>query len=127
MRIELKTSSAKAKGRQLQQWVAAKIGEMLDLPVGKDEMIASREMAQAGTDVRLIGEAKERFPFAVECKRQESWSIPSWIRQAQSNMSAGMDWLLVCRKSREKAIVVMDAEAFFKIYTELVDYRENKK
>ena len=76
----IKISSAKAKGRNLQKWVCGKISKLLNIPWGKDELIASREMGQSGTDVRLIGEALEKFPYSVECKWQETWSIPAWVK-----------------------------------------------
>lgn len=82
-------------------------------------MIASREMGQPGTDVRLIGEAKERFPFSVECKNQEVWSVPAWIEQAKSNQAPGTDWLLVLKKNRIPPVVIMDAERFFTLLKRL--------
>jgi len=108
-------SSAKAKGRFLQQWACRKISGLLDIPWGKDELIASREAAQSGTDVRLIGEAQERFPFSVECKWQETWNLPAWIRQAKDNQKEGTNWLIICKKSRQDPVVVMDADLFFDI------------
>jgi len=109
----IKISSAKAKGRNLQKWVCEKISELLGIPWGKDELIASREMGQSGTDVRLIGEAQKRFPYSVECKSQETWSIPAWIKQAEANRVDGTDWLLVVKRNHIKPVVVMDAEHFF--------------
>lgn len=105
--------SAKAKGRNLQNWVAQKISEILNLPWGKDEMIASREASQSGTDIRLVGEAKERFPFSVECKWQEAWHIHSWIKQAQDNQEEGTDWLVIAKRNRMNPVVIMDADRFF--------------
>jgi len=113
----MKTSSAKAKGRALQNWTCEKISELLGIKWGADEKIAPREMGQNGTDVRLVGEALEQFPFSVECKNQESWAFPSWIKQAKDNQKEGTDWLLVVKKNRTKPIVVMDAEVFFKLLT----------
>ncbi len=110
---KITTASAKGKGRSLQNWACQKISELLGLPWGKDELIASREASQSGTDVRLVGEAKERFPFSVECKWQEAWTLPAWIEQAQDNQNPGTDWLLIVKKNRTKPVVVMDAEAFF--------------
>lgn len=110
---KMKTASAKAKGRNLQNWVCQKISDLTGFAWGKDELIASREMGQTGTDVRLVGEAQERFPFSVECKNQETWSIPAWIKQAKENQKEGTDWLLVCKRNRMAPIVVMDAEQFF--------------
>ena len=111
----ISTSSAKAKGRNLQQWACEQISRLLDLPWGKDELIASREASQTGTDVRLIGEAKKRFPFSVECKYQESWALPAWIKQAKSNQGEGTDWLLIIKKNHTTPVVVMDAERFFEL------------
>ena len=121
MKRKISISSAKAKGRNLQQWVCKKISELLDIPWGKDELIASREMGQPGTDVRLVGEAQERFPFSVECKWQESWSVLAWIKQAQENQKAGTDWLLIMKKNRIKPVVVMDAERFFELLRRIQD------
>lgn len=111
----IKTSSAKAKGRNLQKWTCQKISELLGIPWGKDELIASREMGQSGTDVRLVEEAQERFPFSVECKYQETWSVPSWIKQAKENQKEGTDWLLIMKKNHKEPVVVMDGERFFEI------------
>jgi len=108
-------SSKKGKGRILQQWVAKKISWLIDLPWGSDEQIASREMGLSGVDIRLVGEAKELFPWSVECKRQESWSVHGWIEQAKKNQMPGTDWLLVARRSHKDAVVILDADVFFDI------------
>lgn len=120
--MAIKPSSAKAKGRALQQWTCQKISDLLGVPWGSDETIASREASQSGTDVRLVGEAKQRFPFSVECKAQESWAIHSWIEQAQQNREPGTDWLVVAKRSRKPPVVVMDAERFFDMLTRLGGY-----
>jgi len=114
--VPTKISSRKAKGRRFQQWICQKVSDLLGLPWGPDEQIASREMGQSGVDVRLIGEALNRFPFSVEAKAAERWDIPSWIEQAKSNQKKGTDWLLFVTKNRYKPIVIMDAEEFFKLY-----------
>lgn len=116
---KIKTSSAKAKGRNLQKWACEKISELLGIPWGKDELIASREMGQSGTDVRLIGEALERFPYSVECKWQESWSVPAWIKQAEANQLDGTDWLLIVKRNHIRPAVIMDAEHFFELFKKI--------
>ena len=115
MKKRITVQSAKAKGRKAQQWIMKKISDLTGLPCGKDELIASREMGQSGTDVRLIGEAQKLFPFSVEAKWQETWSIPSWIRQAKENQKEETDWLLLMKKNHHEYIVCLDAEVFFKI------------
>ena len=115
-------ASRKAKGRKLQQEIANRIGKLLQMKVGKDEMIASREMGQSGTDIRLIGKAKELFPYSIETKNQESWSIHSWIQQAKSNVEKETHWLLFCRRNRMEPVVIMDSETFFELYEVLLTY-----
>jgi len=109
----MKTRSAKAKGRRLQQWVMQQIAELLDMECGPDTCIASREMGQSGTDIRLIGEAAKLFPFSVECKNQENWSVHEWVKQAKDNETAGMPWLIVAKRNHGDPVVIMDAEVFF--------------
>lgn len=72
-------------------------------------------MGQKGVDVRLESQVRQSFPFSVECKWQESWSIHEWIKQAKENQAEGTDWLLICRRSRHQPIVVMDGDAFFRL------------
>ena len=115
MKKRITTASAKSKGRRLQQFMCEKISTLLNIPWGQDELIASREMGQSGTDVRLIGEAKVRFPWSVECKAQESWSVHAWVEQAIANQAKGTNWLLVCKRSHKKPVVILDADVFFEL------------
>jgi hypothetical protein len=108
-------ASAKGKGRRLQHWTAKKISELLNLPWGYDEVIAPREMGQSGTDIRLVADAKELFPWSIECKNSESWSVPAFIKQAKENQLPGTDWLVVMKKNQHEEIIVLDAEVFFDI------------
>lgn len=111
----IKTSSAKAKGRDLQKWVCEQISKLTGYPWGKDQPIESRPMGQSGVDVRLEQVVLKLFPFSVESKRWENWSVPSWIEQARENQLPNTDWLLVMRKSHRPPVVVMDGEAFFRL------------
>lgn len=115
---KISIQSAKAKGRELQKWVCQKISELTGEEWGSsgdDKPIESRPMGQSGTDIRMESHVREMFPYSVECKRQENWAIPAWVKQAKENEMEGTDWLLVCRRSRMEPIVVMDAEAFFEL------------
>ncbi len=109
-------ASRKAKARNLQNWMGKKVAEITGCPFGKDELVQGREMGQSGVDVKLYGIAKEKFPFSVECKNQETWSLPAWVKQAKENNIKGTDWLLAIKKNHHEEIVVMDAKAFFDIY-----------
>lgn len=110
----MKTSSAKAKGRRLQQWMMRRIADHLGMECGSDTCIASREMGQDGVDIRLIGRAARWFPFSVECKNCENWSVHEWIKQAKTNEKKGMPWLIVANRNRQESpVIMMDAETFF--------------
>lgn len=123
----ISVAARKAKGRKLQKEIAAYISELLDIPFGQDELISSREMGQSGTDVRLMGEAKTRFPYSIECKWQETWSLLEWIKQAKSNTPENSDWLLFCKKNNQDSIVVMDTKVFFKLYKQIIGDKNSDK
>lgn len=112
----ISVSSRKAKARELQKLVASRISEITGIPCGKDELIESREMGQSGTDIKLIGEAKIKFPFAVECKRQEKLNLHESVKQAKANQEKGTDWLVISKRNNEDTIVSMDLDAFFRLY-----------
>jgi hypothetical protein len=80
-------------------------------------------MGQSGCDVRLIGKALEYFPYSIECKNSEKFSISSWIKQAKENQKEGTDWLLVCKKNHMKPVVILDAEVFFDIIDKAIRYK----
>lgn len=113
--MAIKVASRKAKARACQNWTAEKISNLIKLPWGQDQPIEPRGMGQSGVDIRLDREAKKKFPWSVECKWQESWSVPAFIKQAKANLMDATNWLLVLRRSRSKYVVVLDAEVFFSL------------
>ena len=119
MTKRISVASAKQKGRLLQQMVCARISDLTGLPYGVDEVISSRPMGQAGTDVALIGDARKEFPFSVECKRVEKLSIPKWIKQAKENQMKDTAWLLVCKRSREEPIAIISLDQFFHLLEQI--------
>jgi hypothetical protein len=124
------TSSAKSKGRRLQYWTCQKISEITGFPwgtSGQDKPIESRPMGQHGADVRMEDAVRAVFPFSVECKNQESWSIFQWIEQAKENCLAGTDWLLVLKKNKIPPVVVLDAECFFKLVQKAIKREEKSE
>lgn len=123
-------SSAKAKGRNLQNWAAKKISEITGIPYGREDhaLIEPRQMGQSGVDVILRGEALKAFPFSIECKSTESWALPATIRQVKANQAKNTDWLIILKKKEfQKPIVVIDAEAFFLLYKKYLVMKNNLK
>ena len=72
----MKTQSAKAKGRKLQQWVRDQIIEQLEV---HPEDIESRSMGAGGEDLIMARAAREKFPFSIECKNVEKLNVLSLI------------------------------------------------
>ena len=68
----MKTQSAKAKGRKLQQWVRDQIIEQLEV---HPEDIESRSMGAGGEDLIMARAARQKFPFSVECKNVEKLNV----------------------------------------------------
>lgn len=115
----------KAKARRLQKKVAELISDLTGIPYGKDELIESREMGQSGVDVKLYGRARHLFPFAIECKNQENWSVGTFLKQTIDNWSSEYDfWLLIMAKNHFSPVVLVnmyhleeytEAEGYFNI------------
>src|SRR6056297_1287594 len=108
---KIKPRSAKNKGMRLQKWVAEQISILTGYEwgtSGQDKPIESRPMGQHGADIRMESQVLKKFPFSVECKSQSKWAIHQWIDQAKENQIDNTDWLLVCKKDRQKPVVIID-------------------
>jgi hypothetical protein len=64
----MKTSSAKAKGRKLQQWVVTKLIDILKLD---EEDLESRPMGSQGEDVILGKQSRDAFPTALNARTKK--------------------------------------------------------
>lgn len=108
--MPIKTSSAKAKGRNLQQWVVAHILQVF--PKLSPNDCKSTGMGQSGMDVQLSEAARAKFPYAVECKSNKANSIYKLYDQAVSNKEE-LEPLLIVKANRRAPLAVVDAEYFF--------------
>ena len=108
----MKTSSAKAKGRNLQKWVVEKLIEHLH---ADKEDLESRPMGSSGEDVIMGKETRQKFSYSIECKNQEKLNVWDAYEQATANCK-GYEPIVVMKKNRKKPLVVIDAEAFFKLH-----------
>ena len=99
------TASRKAKGRRFQQEIRDDLISRLGIDPGD---ILSTAMGQSGCDLYLSPAARERFPFAVECKAQERIALPEWWQQCETNASkVGLVPLLVFKRNREEPLAVL--------------------
>ena len=113
----MKTSSAKAKGRRLQQWFRDLLIEKLDV---HPEDIESRSMGAGGEDLIMARAARKKFPYSIECKNQESINVWKAYEQAEEN-SGAFEPIVVLKRNNTKPLVLVDADYFVRLHNELVD------
>ena len=113
----MKTQSAKAKGRRLQQWVRDLLIEKLEV---HPEDIESRSMGAGGEDLIMARAARKKFPYSIECKNQEKVNIWDAYEQAEEN-SGDYEPIVVLKRNNTKPLVLIDADYFVRLHNELVD------
>lgn len=110
--MSIKTSSAKAKGRNLQKWTRDIILELC--PSLEFDDVKSTSMGASGEDVQMSPAARKLMPFSIECKARKSIAVYSFYDQAKQNAPKAMEPLVVLKADRKKPLVVVDAEYFFR-------------
>ena len=115
--INMKTQSAKAKGRRLQQWFRDLLIEKLDV---HPEDIESRSMGAGGEDLIMARAARKKFPYSIECKNQENVNVWKAYEQAKEN-SNDYEPIVVLKRNNTKPLVLVDADYFVRLHNELVD------
>ena len=108
----MKTSSAKAKGRKLQQWMRNLLIEKLEV---HPEDIESRSMGAGGEDLIIARAAREKFPMSIECKNQEKVNVWEAYKQAEDN-SGKYEPVVIIKRNKSKPLVVVDAEYFVSLF-----------
>lgn len=108
----MKTKSAKAKGRRLQDWVRQKLIEYLvDLDENLEDNISTAVMGAAGADVKFTPQTQHLFPYSIECKNQEKYSsVYNAIDQASNH--SRFPPIVFLKMNKRKPLVVIDAEDF---------------
>jgi hypothetical protein len=82
----MKTSSAKAKGRALQQYCRDFLSGLFDWSDGDVE---SRSMGSAGVDLMMSPRARKDFPFSIECKNTKKFPSIGALNQSYANSNKG--------------------------------------
>jgi len=111
----MKTSSAKAKGRRLQQKVRDLLLETFTELEPDD--IRSTSMGVSGEDLQLSPAARKLIPFAIECKNQEKLNVWDSLKQAEEN-SGDYSPVLIFKRNRSKTYAVLNIEKFIELINE---------
>ena len=113
----MKTQSAKAKGRRLQQWFRDLLIEKLNI---HPEDIESRSMGAGGEDLIMARAAREKFPYSVECKNQEKINLWESYNQARQN-SKNHEPVVILKRNNSKPLILVAAEYFVKLHKDVSD------
>ncbi len=110
----MKPSSAKAKGRRLQQWTRDVILNRYRSLEPDD--VRSTSMGAPGEDIQMSPAARKQLPLSFECKNRASYAFYKDYDQAVINAPKKTEPVLVAKANHRKPVVIIDAEYFFDHY-----------
>jgi|TARA_R100001530_G_scaffold57829_1_gene42003 hypothetical protein len=106
--------SRKAKGRNLQNLVVAKLLEKA--PELELEDIKGAIMGEQGVDIKLSPRAHLKYPLKIECKNQEKFKgIYDVYSQAEGHKGKG-EPVVILKMNRKRPLVLIDLDFFIDFY-----------
>ena len=115
---KMKTKSAKAKGRKLQDWVKTNLIYYLNLSqkvIDIGSHIRCAIMGERGADVMLSSSIKHLFPFSIECKNQETFKGMYKIIDQAGNHDKYPP-IAFLKMNQKEPLILMEAKTFFEVY-----------
>jgi hypothetical protein len=100
----------------LQNQIRDKIRDFTGLGEGD---VDSQPMGCSGLDIRLSPLAQRKFPWAVECKNQESWNLGNYWKQTLSNSNEDLKPLLFIKKNHHETLAVLRESDFFELLDQI--------
>ena len=116
-KLNLKPSSAKAKGRKLQQWCRDQI--LQRFPTLTTDDVRSTSMGAGGEDVQLSTAARELFTYTVECKNRKAIAVYKDYEQAKTH--GLIEPLVILKQNLSKPLALVDAEHFLDLIQKIKD------
>ena len=123
--MAIKTSSAKAKGRKLQQLVRDKIIALLKYKGVEPADVKSAVMGENGEDIQLSPFARNFLPVSIECKSHKSMAIYKLYAQAQENCEDRQP-VLVIKANHKEPLAVIDLDYWLDLEDKRVRYEDNE-
>ncbi len=105
----MKPQSAKAKGRNLQKYVVARILNKFTTITSQD--VTSRSMGAAGEDLLISPFARQVLPISIECKNKKAFAIYRDYTQAIAN-SGKHEPVLIIKQNNSKPLAIVDLDFF---------------
>ena len=106
-------SSAKAKGRRLQQWVRDWLRE--NLKGVEDDDVQSTPGGVNGPDIGLSPLARKIWPWTVECKARARVPLYDALEQAESNLINQTKPVAIIKADRKDPIAILYAKDFLEM------------
>ena len=114
--MPIKTSSAKQKGRKLQQWVR---DEILKLhPTFRAEDAKSTSMGAGGADVTLSPFVTDVLPIQIECKSYARIAVYNWYKQCKEH--GKFEPVLFIKQNHSRPLAIVDAEHYLSLLKLLI-------
>lgn len=108
----MRTSSAKAKGRRLQNWVRDRLKELFGFT---DDEIRVAIMGETGADIKLSSSARAKVSLKIECKNHEAFTSIYKAYQQASEHPGDEEPVVFIKKNRHQVLVVLDANYFLEM------------
>jgi len=112
----MRPSSAKAKGRRLQNEIQQILLERF--PQFEPDDARPAIMGESGVDIKMSPFAQRQFPYSIEAKCQEKLNIWDAWKQALKNMKEKTSPLLIFRRNHHETLVTMRIDDFFNLLEE---------
>lgn len=122
----MKTSSAKAKGRKLQQLVRDKLLDTFKELQADD--VRSTSMGAQGEDVQLSPKARDVFPFTIEAKSRRRIAVYRYYEQAQEHIEKAKlstNPLVVIKENGKDPLVLVDMNLFINMAFDVNEHWKN--
>lgn len=113
----MKPSSAKNKGRLLQQWVRDRLYKAF--PTLSEGDIRSTSMGAGGEDIQLSPAARKLIPWSIECKSVKAIAVYKYYDQAKENAGRKHEPVVFMKMNGRRPLAMVDAEYFIKMQKKL--------
>lgn len=110
----MKPSSAKQKGRLLQQYVRDLL--LKSFPSLASDDIRSTSMGAGGEDIQLSSAARKMVPYQIECKSKAASQIHTYYEQAK--MHGDYEPLVIVKKNRDVILAIVSLDHLIKLIQE---------
>ena len=113
----MKPSSAKAKGRRLQDYVVQRI--LGTFPELEPDDVKGAIMGESGTDIKLSPAARNVLPWGTEVKNQQRLNIWAALQQAEANAPPIVTPVVVFSRNRTEVFAALTLDDLLDVYRRL--------